>query len=389
MLKKVAIIGGGPSGLYAAYLLKKRQVAEVVDVYELNPRLATYGFGISMADSGLRRLSEFDPDSYEIIRSNMHTLQSHVLELPDGAVTVRDSRNAGAIGRANLLEILTTCCEQSGVKLHHEHSIDSLDSFLDCDLVLGADGTNSIVRNSLAADFGTSTYYLGNRFAWFGTHCPYEGSTLTFLAGKYGNWCGHHYRYTDTMSTFVPECDAETWKSLELGAMTDTGRREFIQDAFAETLNGFDLIENNSVWRCFRVTANKHIVHQNVALLGDALFTAHFSIGSGTRLAMEDSIALVQSLEKHPESVESALEHYQDHRGPERHRLVDACEKSWMWFEDFGQQVKDLSPLEFSYEYMTRTGRLNDEKLRGMSPEFMAKLDEHRRLVAGNAGSQK
>ena len=381
MLRKVGIVGGGPSGLYAGYLLKSRGLADIVDVYEINPRFATYGFGISMADSGLRRLREFDENSYETIRAQMHTLQDHVIEHPDGAVNVRNNRSAGAIGRAELLALLLDCCEEAGVNVHHEHRIDSLNSLEDCDLVIGADGTNSIVRSLLAAEFGTSTYYLSNRFAWYGTKCPYEGSTLTFLAGDKGSWCGHHYRYSDSMSTFVPECDAVTWTSCGLDDMNDDERRLFVENAFAETLQGHKLIENNSIWRCFRVTKNKRVVHKNVALLGDALFAAHYSIGSGTRLAMEDAVALVQSLETSPGSVQTALKEFQEQRGAERFKFVDACEKSWTWFEGFGSRIPALSPLEFSYEYMVRTGRLDDEKIRKVSPHFMVELDEHRRVA--------
>jgi 2-polyprenyl-6-methoxyphenol hydroxylase-like FAD-dependent oxidoreductase len=379
MLKNVAIVGAGPAGLYLAYLLKVRRLANSVEVYEQNARNATYGFGVSLADSGLQRLRDFDPPSYERLTRCMHVLQRQTIEHPRGNVIVRDSRNAGAISRAQLLEVLGQCCEQVGVKVRHEVEIHSTADFAGHDLLVGADGTNSVVRTALAAEFGTSTYFLNNRFAWFGTKCPFEGSTLTFLSGEGGTWCGHHYRYSESMSTFVPECDSKTWEQTGLDRMNDAERRTFVENLFGHTLRGYELISNNSIWRRFRVTRNERCTYRNVVLIGDALFTAHYSIGSGTRLAMEDSIALVQCLQETPDNVEHALAGFEERRKPQRARYEHACEKSWNWYERVSEKI-GLTPIEFAYDYMTRTGRMDEAKLRAACPEFMKQVDEFRAL---------
>jgi 2-polyprenyl-6-methoxyphenol hydroxylase-like FAD-dependent oxidoreductase len=387
MLGKVAIIGGGPAGLYLGYLLKSRGTSDDVEVFEQNARHATYGFGVSLADSGLQRFRECDQRSYDQMFACMHVLQRQTIEHPDGVVVVRASRNAGAIARAQLLDVLERCCDEAGVVVSHGQPIDSLAAFRGYDLIVGADGTNSIVRNHLAAEFRTSTFYLTNRFAWYGTECPFEGSTLTFLRGEHGSWCGHHYRYSETMSTFVPECDGATWQTCGIADMNDAQRRQFIERLFASTLRGYPLIENNSVWRAFRVTRNERYWHGNVVLIGDALFTAHYSIGSGTRLAMEDSIALADSLRTESGDVRAALARFEERRRPQRMRYEEACERSWTWYEAMGGKLA-LPPVDFAYDYMTRTGRMDDEKLRAACPEFMAVLDEHRAgraAVHGNA----
>ncbi len=376
MLKKVGIVGGGPAGLYMAYLLKVQGLAEEVVIQEQNPHKATYGFGVSLAGSSLAHFREMDEHSHTVLKEHMYTLQKQIIDLPDERICVRANRNAGAIGRADLLIVLEELCQEVGITVQHGKAFDSLSSLDDCDLIVGADGSNSAVRSELAAEFGTSTQYLGNRFSWYGTECPFEGSTLSFVGGgDKGNWCGHHYRYSETMSTFVPECDSYTWEAAGLNKMDDSQRRAFIEDLFADELQGYPLIENNSVWRRFRVTRNERWFFGNVVLVGDALFAAHYSIGSGTRLAMEDIIALIEALRESPDSLDSALALFQVKREPARARFENSCETSWVWYEEMGDKLATLPPYEFAYDYMTRTGRLNDDSLRAISPEFMDKLD--------------
>ena len=239
------------------------------------------------------------------------------------------------------------------------------------DLIVGADGLNSLVRRSFEGDFGTSLSYSANKFAWYGTSKRFETLSQTFVETELGCFNAHHYRYSPDMSTFLVECDLATWQRYGFADKTVEESKGICERVFAATLDGHSLVSNKSVWRNFPWIWNERWSFKNMVLIGDALHSAHFSIGSGTRLAIEDAIALTKALEAERE-IPAALARYQTERKPIVKKLVTAARTSADWYEKFPEHMK-LGLMDFAYSYITRSGRIDDARLRAMSPLFMAK----------------
>jgi len=235
------------------------------------------------------------------------------------------------------------------------------------DLVIAADGANSTVRGT--ADFGTSITPLANKFAWFGTTKIFPTLTQTFVENAHGHFNAHHYRHSPEMSTFVVECDAVTWEKAGFSRMDEAATMAYAERTFADTLGGHRLVSNRSVWRNFPNVRNQRWHAGNVVLIGDALRTAHFSIGSGTRLAMEDAIALNRALAEQS-SVEKALASFEAARRPIVEKLVAAADASAAWYERFPEHMK-LGPRDFAWSYIQRSGRIDPQRLRKISPRFV------------------
>jgi 2-polyprenyl-6-methoxyphenol hydroxylase-like FAD-dependent oxidoreductase len=242
-------------------------------------------------------------------------------------------------------------------------------------VLVGADGANSVIRDGHADGFGTRIHDYNNYFAWFGVEQPYEAHTLTFKSAGGGAFVGHHYRYKPAMSTFVAEVDQETWAQTGMAAMSDDQRRLLAQDIFADTLGGKPLISNRSIWRRWRRVDNENWHVGNIVLIGDALRTAHPSIGSGTRLAMEDAIALWRAFEAEKDDVGAAFAAYAHARRPIRHKLNSAMELSVRWYEDMRQKMR-LPPYQFAYDYLLRTKIMTPERLARESPDFVRRHRE-------------
>jgi 2-polyprenyl-6-methoxyphenol hydroxylase-like FAD-dependent oxidoreductase len=226
------------------------------------------------------------------------------------------------------------------------------------------------VRTGAESAFGSRQSLLSNRFAWYGTTKRFDTLTLTFVKTKEGTFTAHHYRYSPTMSTFIVECDARTFDEVGFASMGPEETQRYCERAFEATLEGHPLVSNNTYWRRFPVLTSERFSHGNTVLLGDALHTAHFTIGSGTRLAMEDVIALVKGLEAAPGDVRAGLERYEATRKPILEKLVTAANASAAWHERFREHM-DLSPRDFAMSYMTRSGRIDRERLREIAPRFM------------------
>jgi len=372
---KINIIGAGPAGLYFALLAKKSAPESQISVFERNPADATYGFGVVLADQGLQHLKAADAESYHRIVDAMEMLDEQVLYLPSGTIIIDSLKRAGSISRLGLLKILQDCCREVGVEMHFDHEIEDLSPYLGADLVVAADGVNSRVRASLDDAFGTTIRYLNNRFAWFGVQRAYERPALAFREYRGGAFVGHYYRYSADMSTFVAECDAATWFGLGMDKMTDAERKSLSEEVFAADLEGSPLIANHSMWRQFPVVQNPRWSAGNIVLLGDAQRSVHFSIGSGTRLAMEDAVALHAAFVTHDKDVRKTLDGFENLRRPAVTILADAARKSYSWYEGFGVRMH-ADPLDFAYEYMTRTGRMSDKRLHARHPRFMASYEE-------------
>jgi 2-polyprenyl-6-methoxyphenol hydroxylase-like FAD-dependent oxidoreductase len=368
---RIAVIGGGPGGLYFSYLWKKRHPDAHLDLFEQNPAGATWGFGVVFSEQALEFLRTDDPDTVDAIAPRMESWKNITLNLRGESVEI-DGVGFSSIGRLDLLGILQARAASTGVALHFETQA-SLDQFSGYDLIVAADGLNSTVRRTFEGDFGTSLSYSANKFAWYGTTKRFETLSQTFVPTELGSFNAHHYRYSSNMSTFLVECDLATWQACGFADKTVEESKAICEQVFAKTLDGHELISNKSVWRNFPWVWNEHWFFKNMVLIGDALHSAHFSIGSGTRLAIEDAISLVRALEAETD-IPAALARYEAERKPIVQKLVTAARTSADWYEKFPEHMK-LGLMEFGYSYITRSGRIDDARLRAMSPLFMARYE--------------
>ncbi len=365
----VVVIGAGPAGLYFSYLLKARRPDISIRVFEQNPADATFGFGVVFSDRALEFLKDDDPDTYDLITPQMESWPDMTLDL-EGEVVRIDGVGFSAIGRLDLLRLLRSRAESAGIVVDYEHRVGSLDEVKDADLIVGADGVNSLVRTSDPAAFGATVGYLSNKFIWYGTTKRFETLSQTFRRNAHGAFNGHHYRFSPRMSTFIVETDAQTFDRVGFARMDAAQTKAYFEQVFADTLDGHELVSNKSIWRNFPQIANTHWSAGNRVLIGDALHTAHFSIGSGTRLAMEDAISLVAAIGRSPSDLPAALAAYEAERCPILEKLVAAANTSAAWYECFAEHMR-LAPFDFAMGYITRSGRLDVAKLRHQSPEFV------------------
>jgi 2-polyprenyl-6-methoxyphenol hydroxylase-like FAD-dependent oxidoreductase len=377
---RIAVIGGGPGGLYFAYLWKRRHPDAEIDLFEQNPAGATWGFGVVFSEQALEFLRADDPDTVDAIAPRMESWKNITLNLRGESVAI-DGVGFSSIGRLELLGLLQARVHATGIAPRYETVIQSLDALSGYDLIVAADGLNSLVRRSFEGDFGTSLSYSANKFAWYGTTKRFETLSQTFVRTELGAFNAHHYRYSPGMSTFLVECDLPTWQAYGFADKTVDESRAICEQVFAATLDGHPLVSNKSVWRNFPWIWNERWSFKNMVLIGDALHSAHFSIGSGTRLAIEDAIALVRAMEAES-NLATALARYQHERQPIVKKLVTAARTSADWYAKFPEHMK-LGLLDFAHSYITRSGRIDDARLRAMSPAFMARYEASRRYTAG------
>lgn len=373
---RISILGAGPAGLYLAYLIKRRAPDVDVAVFEQNPADATWGFGVVFSDRALEFLREDDEETYAAIVPHMEAWSDITLNHRGERIAI-DGIGFAAIGRLHLLQLLQARARSVGVEPVFCRVVKSLDELAEADLIVGADGVNSLVRRTHAEAFGATTRMLTNRFAWFGTGKRFDTLTQTFLTTDLGYFNAHHYRYAPNASTFLVETDAETFERAGFAGMSDAETRATCERIFAETLDGHPLISNNSIWRQFPLIHNERWSAGKCVLLGDSLHTAHFSIGSGTRLAMEDAIALDKALAAEGGDVPAALKAYEAARRPILEKLVGAANSSMDWYEHFTEHMQ-LDPPEFAMSYIMRSGRIDLERLRKLSPRFVAWYEQNR-----------
>jgi 2-polyprenyl-6-methoxyphenol hydroxylase-like FAD-dependent oxidoreductase len=373
---RIAVIGGGPGGLYFAYLWKRRHPDDVIELFEQNPEGATWGFGVVFSDQALEFLRADDPETVDAIAPRMESWRNITLNLHGESVEI-DGVGFSSIGRLELLTLLQARVRSVGVTPRYETQIDSIDRFAGYDLIIAADGLNSIVRRSFEKEFGASVSHSTNKFAWYGTTKPFATLSQTFVNAEHGTFNAHHYRYSPHMSTFLVECDAATWNAYGFEHKSIEESQAICEEVFADTLGGHKLISNKSAWRNFPWIWNERWSHHNMVLVGDALHTAHFSIDSGTRLAIEDAIALTKALEAETD-IPGALARYERERKPIVKKLVTAARTSADWYEHFPDHMK-LNLMDFTYSYITRSGRIDNARLRAMSPQFMARFEASRR----------
>ncbi|MGE0283852.1 MAG: FAD-dependent monooxygenase [Rhizobiaceae bacterium] len=312
-----------------------------------------------------------DAASFERLKRITKQLGNQEIILNGRAVSIEGVDYGGAVERLHLLTMLNELCAEVGVTVTHHDDIRDPRSLEDADLVIGADGANSTLRAAYSAEFRTHGSELSNAFSWYGAERIHDRPTLSFRSAGGGAFCAHYYPYTDRMCTFVMECDRAAWEGCGFGTMTNDERKLFVEQLFGDDLKSQPLISNKSEWRNFQPVWNDKWVHGHRVLIGDAVRRAHFSIGSGTRIAMEDSIALVNALQETSE-IETALLANVANRKPAADILIDAARESYTWYEEMGRHMAEAKgPNAFAYGYLTRTSRVNADRVAGDYPKFM------------------
>jgi 2-polyprenyl-6-methoxyphenol hydroxylase-like FAD-dependent oxidoreductase len=360
----VAILGAGPAGLYLAYLLKRRRPETRVRVVEQNRADSTFGFGVVFSDRALEFLKEDDAGT-------------HIAIVHRGQRIAIDGVGFAAVGRLELLAVLQQRARSVGVEPEYGRRIDRIEELAGADLIVGADGANSLLRQSLAREFGAAVRQLSNRFAWFGTTQRFDTLTQTFRTADFGHCNAHHYRYANNMSTFIVELDTASFQRAGFAHMDEAEAKGICERVFAEDLGGHPLISNRSIWRQFPNVRNERWSHGRCVLIGDALHTVHFSIGSGTRLAMEDAIALDRALAQTPRDLRGALQSFEAARRPILAKLLAAADLSAGWYQRFPEHMA-LEPIDLAMRYVMRSGRIDLERLRRQSPRFVARYEHER-----------
>lgn len=370
---KIAVIGGGPGGLYFSLLAKKHDPALEIRIYEQNPAHATYGWGVVFSDIGLNFLREADEEFYREFTLN-HERCDYMDIVHRGTHVQIHSNHFSRTSRIDMLHILQGACLRAGVEIEFETRVIDVTALSDADLIVASDGANSAVRTQFAEHFQPSYEPRRNKFAWYGTRQLFHPVSLIFRETEYGIFIAHSYQYSPTLSTFLVEVDPDCWRRSGLDWMTEDESRRFCADIFRAELGSNELLTNRSQWFGANILRNQNWTYRNIALLGDALRTVHFSLGSGTRMAMQDAIALQRGLAQHPNDIPAAFREYETLRGSSVRTFQQAASKSLDWYENVATRM-ELDPVSFAYDYMRRTDQVSHDDLKMRDPYFTQAFD--------------
>ena len=370
---KIAIIGGGPAGLYSAILLRKQRPEAEITVYERNRADDTFGFGVVFSDATLDNFEKYDPASYRRITEQFAYWDDIAVHFRGTVHRVGGNGFCGC-SRRTLLLILQERARELGVTLLFETDIEDEARFADADLVVLADGINSRFRDKYIAHFQPEVDLRSNKFAWMGSTRPLDAFTFIFQETEWGPFIAHAYQYEAGRSTWIFETDPATFERAGLEGLSEKQSAERMAEIFGWFLEGHQLLTNRSMWRNFPMIRSRRWVKDKMVLLGDAKATAHFSIGSGTKLAMEDAIALADAMQRAP-TVEAALQQYEEGRREEVEKTQHAADVSLVWFEHV-DRFWDFDPVQFAFGVMTRAKAITYDNLTLRAPDFVSEVDK-------------
>jgi anthraniloyl-CoA monooxygenase len=372
---KIVCLGGGPASLYFSILMKKQNPEHQITIYERGPRDATWGFGVVFSDDTLQGFMDADAISYQQIVEQF-AYWDEIDTFINGKKITSSGHGFCGMSRLKLLNTLHDRCDELGVDLQFNTDISSLEELQmeKHDLVVAGDGITSMLREEYKEEFGTTIDMRPNHFCWLATSVPLDSFVFIFKENEFGWWWVHGYAYEEGMATWIVECSHETWLKAGMDKATEEDTRLLVEELFKDELKGHQIITNRSVWREFPVIRNELLFYKNMVLLGDAGRSAHFSIGSGTKLAMEDAIKLTACFEESSNDVQCALSAYQEIRKPEADRLQRTAVTSLSWFEDIDRYAKQ-APEQFTFNMMARSKRITYENLRLRDPAYIRDID--------------
>ncbi|MGE5146308.1 MAG: bifunctional salicylyl-CoA 5-hydroxylase/oxidoreductase [Candidatus Eiseniibacteriota bacterium] len=383
---RIASIGGGPAGLYFSILAKKAFPKAEITVYERNKPDDTFGFGVVFSDATMENFAQADRESHKAI-TDAFAHWDDIDIFFKGQKLTSTGHGFSGMSRQLMLDILQKRCAELDVDLKFQTDIKAadLDRFADYDLVLAADGINSMIRERFSDHFDPQIDFRPNRFVWLGTDYEFPAFTFIFKENEHGMWRVHAYRYMPGYSTFILECTDETFKKSGLTVEDEDATVAYVQKLFDDDIKGHKILKNRSLWRQFPIISCNKWHYKNMVLMGDAVHTAHFSIGSGTKLAMEDSIALAEAVKRHPGNMTAALEAYEVARRPIVDSIQRAARTSLEWFEQTERYYDHLEPIQFGFSLLTRSLRISHSNLKLRDPKYVASIDT---WFAGQAANQ-
>jgi anthraniloyl-CoA monooxygenase len=381
MALRVACIGGGPGGLFFSTLFKQTLPDAEVVLFERNQATDAFGFGVVFSDATLNRINDADP----VVRNGLRDFGTHWEDIEvwlKGEQKSFTGNGMAAIYRKTLLKLMQDRAAEVGVEMRFGQYVPDLSQLDDFDLIVGADGANSSTREQLGESVGHTAETATAKFIWFGTTYKFSGLTFVHRQSEFGNFAVHGYPISDDLSTFIVETDEETWRKAGLDEFdasqppgpSDLKTQRFLEKLFAEDIAGEPLVANNSRWANFRTRRTRSWHKGNVVLLGDAVHTAHFSVGSGTKMAMEDAISLVREVAAHQDDLELAFTKYEAERQPQVAKIQNQARGGLSWWEHFARYYNSFEPTQFTFHFFSRS--IDIDKIRQRDPELVASAEQ-------------